>query len=355
MTAERQITHGPILVFGWYNFEIYQEASARALEQLGLPVIRLSCNPCFNGKYSSWFQRRLALGPAIKKLNRQLIQTVEKHKPRITLIYNNHYVKPKTLKYLREITWLAGYTNDNPFGNTKLKLHWINFRKTIPLYDNWHVIRESNINQFKAAGAKNVKLLMSYYLPWQIDDTCIKPRKDFENDIVFIGHAEPDSRLEYIKQLIKNNLKIKIFGPPKGWKKHLPDKTLKKIPPIHPIYGHEYRQTIRKSKIALVFLSNINRDTYTRRCFEIPAWGGFMLAPRTKTLQSLYEQGREADFFSTPTELVDKCSKYLQNDKLREEIAQKGQKKCLSASHDVISRMKQWLNDIKQFQSSKEK
>jgi len=36
-----------------------------------------------------------------------------------------------------------------------------------------------------------------------------------------------------------------------------------KIGEIKPLYGEDYNKTINKAKIALVFLSKINNDTYT--------------------------------------------------------------------------------------------
>ncbi len=347
---ESNATHS-ILVFGWYNFKIYQQACARALEQIGTTVIKLSCKSCFKDNFSSRLQRYIGVGPAIQMLNDQLIETVEQQKPDITFIYNNHFVRPKTLEHLQGKTWLAGCTNDNPFGKTFGKLHWRNFRNTIRYYDSWHVGRESNLDEFKAAGAKNVRLLMSYYLPWEIDSCCKKPIEEFEYDVVFVGHGEGDNRREYIEALIESGINVRIFGPPKSWKSCLGKKLLKRLPQIYPVYGLEYREIIRKSKICLVFLSEINKDTYTRRCFEIPSWGGFMMAPRTNMLSRLYVEGEEAEYFTTPDELVEKCRKYINNDAERGWIAQNGQRRCFRDSHDVIARMQQWLNDIIEFQS----
>ena len=281
-----------------------------------------------------------------------MIETVEQQKPDITFIYNNQFVAPKTLAYLRGKTWLAGYTNDNPFGKVLGKPHWRNFHNTIDYYDSWHVGRKSNLDQFKAAGAKNVRLLMSYYLPWEIDNRCKKPREKFEYDVVFVGHGEHDDRRDCIEALIDNGIDVRIFGPTKSWKGCLSKTLLKRLPRIYPVYGLDYREIIRKSKICLVFLSRINKDKYTRRCFEIPSWGGFMIAPRTNMIRRLYAEGEQAEYFTGPDELVEKCSRYIHNDTEREKLAQNGQRRCFRDGHDVVARMQQWLNDIIEFQSN---
>ncbi|WGU68927.1 glycosyltransferase [Capnocytophaga canimorsus] len=46
-----------------------------------------------------------------------------------------------------------------------------------------------------------------------------------------------------------------------------------------------------------MFLSKLNNDQYTRRCFEIPACGTMMLSERTPTLQEFYTENEEIVFF----------------------------------------------------------
>ncbi|MCP3965754.1 MAG: glycosyltransferase family 1 protein [Lentisphaerae bacterium] len=89
------------------------------------------------------------------------------------------------------------------------------------------------------------------------------------------------------------------------------------------------------------------RDQYTRRTFEIPACGAFLLAERTPVMQQLYEEGKEAEYFETPEEFVEKCKYYLKHENKRRQISKAGMIKALTAGYDVNSRMRQWVNDIK--------
>lgn len=74
---------------------------------------------------------------------------------------------------------------------------------------------------------------------------------------------------------------------------------------------------INKAKIAIVFLSHINYDSYTRRCFEIPAAKTLMIAPYNDEMASLFIDGKEAVFYHNAEEFVDKNMYYLSHDEER--------------------------------------
>jgi spore maturation protein CgeB len=105
---------------------------------------------------------------------------------------------------------------------------------------------------------------------------------------------------------------------------------------------------ISGAKIALCFLSKLNEDTYTTRNFQIPAMRTFMLSEYTPDLASLFEEGKEAEFFRSQDELLDKIRYYLQHDSEREEIAHNGHKRLLADGHDVVSRARQVVAVVEQ-------
>jgi len=72
-----------------------------------------------------------------------------------------------------------------------------------------------------------------------------------------------------------------------------------------PVYGKEYRQALCDAKLGACFLSKWNGDEYTRRVFEIPACGVMLLAERTRTMESLFKEGRDAECFGSAEEPLD--------------------------------------------------
>ena len=80
-----------------------------------------------------------------------------------------------------------------------------------------------------------------------------------------------------------------------------------------PQYGLRYNETINSLKIALVFLSKLNNDSYTRRCFEIPITRTVMLCEYTDDLNQLFPENECAVYFRNSNEAVAKCKWLLSN------------------------------------------
>lgn len=65
------------------------------------------------------------------------------------------------------------------------------------------------------------------------------------------------------------------------------------------------------SRIAFGFPRKVCPDQHTTRTFKIPACGSLLLADRTDEQRALFEEGKEAEFLSDESELVDKVKFYI--------------------------------------------
>lgn len=134
-------------------------------------------------------------------------------------------------------------------------------------------------------------------------------------------------------------VKIRIYGTHwQALQQQIPGLAQQKI---HPVLGDEYAALLSGAKIALVFLSKRNCDVYTRRCFEIPACGSLMMAPRTAELEKYFEDGKEAIYWDSTADLVNKVQYYLRHDQERMTIAEAGRIRLLKDGHDEYARARQ--------------
>ena len=341
-----------ILIAGDFSYYIYERAVIESLQRLGETDIQeFHFKKYYSNIIGKVEKHFVFIGICTFVMNFMLWLKSYKEKPNVLFIWRGTMIHPFTLWLIKKTinTTLVSYNNDDPFSehykknlqrvSWKNRINqrrlWTYFIKGLPLFDMNFVYREKNIEEYKAAGAKKVKLFMPYYIPSQLPTQ--QQAKVY--DIVFIGHYENDHRAACIDALCQAKIPIVIFGT--RWE----NKLLHYAKAIRPIYEKEYYETISKAKIALVFMSKRNNDEYTRRCFEIPACGTMMLSERTPSLQRLYKENDEIVFFDTPDDLVQKATYYLQNNRY-ETIGKNSKNRAAQSGYDIDSRVKQLLNDI---------
>ncbi|MDO8970242.1 MAG: glycosyltransferase [Saprospiraceae bacterium] len=352
---------GPkVLIVGQWMWHWYQSACASALASLGCQVIPFdwlgdfyywksdNIEPVYKSKWAM-LQNRFLWGPKLMEINRRLYRQALQLRPDVIWFFNCTHIFPNTARTLQQRlpdTVLAQYTNDNPFGMHIKPDYWRHFKRSIPFFDVHFVYRYSNVADFRRAGARDVHLLRSYYLPSEDYHVELGPDNiRFECDVVFAGHYEADGRLEMLQALAQRGVKVNLFGG--GWRgatKRL-DSANPLIAqfPVAPAIGENYRKAISGAKIALCFLSKLNTDTYTRRNFQIPAMQTFMLSEYSDDLADLFQEGVEAEYFRSTDELLDKTRFYLDHPELIKQVAQRGYERVVKDGHDVTSRMKFFL------------
>jgi len=331
-----------ILLAGYYHHLQHEEAWARALRELGHAVVEFRMAPYIRSLLGR-VQNRFVFGPLLWFVNNDLLRLAADCEPDVIVCYRALLIYPQTVEKLKQRSKavLVCYQNDNIFGPLKRKAYWRHFRKAIPHYDIHLVFRQSDIARYQRLGAKCVVLLRSSYLPWLHRRLPPEAIVGWESDIGFFGHCEPDARLEQMDTLMRRvPARYRLHGTP--WHRYAKGRAWNGMD-THEIQGEDYVRAINGAKIALVFLSSLNEDTYTTRCFEIPACGTFMLSQRTDDLLTLYEENKEAVFFSSSEELVDKARYYLAHDRERQRIAEAGWRRCITSGYDIYSRMREWL------------
>ena len=138
-----------------------------------------------------------------------------------------------------------------------------------------------------------------------------------------------------------------MFGT--GWEssKHYPFfishfKTIKRL------NGESYNDVLNEAKVALVFMSKLNNDQYTRRCFEIPATGAVMFSERTIALTSLYEENKEIVFFDDKTDMLANLKRLFENKNALEEISINARNRLLADKHELTDRVNEVIDKYRQ-------
>lgn len=343
-----------ILVVGDFLALIHEPALSDAFEKLGHRVDTFKFREYLPKKGKGFLSRIFQLyyncqikfrtGPAITKINQKLSEEIAQKTYDLIFFYRPEYLHPSVLKGLHPGTVTFIYNNDDPFSTKYHQRFWFNYFSLAKICSHIFYYRPSNKFDYEKIGFDNTSLLRSYYIE---DLNCpieLPTATEYSCDVIFIGHYEDDGREESIKLLIeRDDIRFKLFGP--EWRKSkyyslFTDK-LGKITPLQ----KDYNLAINSSKIALVFLSKLNNDSYTRRCFEIPATGTFMLAEYSEDLESLFVEGQEAEYFRSPEEMIQKIEYYLDNPAERGRIARAGYQRLISSQHEVKDRARMILDE----------
>jgi spore maturation protein CgeB len=305
----------------------------QALERLGHTVVSLNA---FAYEPSNPLLRkvtyRLAAGPGVVRLNRDLLEVVRRERPDILWTDKLLGMWPKTLDTLRAIgIATVSYMIDNPFG-TRRDPGWRLYMKNIPHYDLHVVQRDRNISQYKEHGARDVIKIQTAYEPTiHFPPPVGWSDKDRDRGVSFIG-TPYDNRAEFLARLWKEfGLPVTVSGG-LVWKAALGPEATAGIYRGHgELFRDEYREGIWKSQINLSFITHSNQDEFVHKSFEIAGCGGFLLAERSEGHMQRFKEDEEAVFFSTIEECVEKIRRYLPDEAARAQIAAAG---CVRALRD---------------------
>jgi len=354
-----------ILVAGLFGRGVYEESYCRAFERAGHSVRRVPWGSLFSSGLAGRAQFRLQLGPAMRRLNRDLIEEVRAFHPDVVLVWRGIFVWPETLSALRALSdrpLLLSYNNDDPFGDLRRDPIWRHHIRGLPNYDVCYVFRTQNVAEYLDAGARKAWLLRAHFdpelhHPIDLDD---EVRQRYASDVAFIGHYDArDTRVASIRALVEAGIQTRVYGQIRRksvlarlvslalvtGRAQWPEEVVEKLGAEFraPVEGIHYAEALNATELPLSFLSVGNRDTYTRRCFEIPACRRPLVSIRTDDLRSLFAEGEEAVFFSTPGELVEKARALLADPAARQRIADAGYRRVYRDGHDIDSRAAEML------------
>lgn len=302
-----------------------------ALERLGHEVIPFnSYEYRFRNSLLEKISFRLAAGPMVDRLNKDLLQIAASQRPDVLWADKLLSLRPQTLNRMRVMRIATvSYMIDNPFG-TRQDPGWRLYMKDIPHYDLHVVQRDKNILDYRQRGARDVIKIQTAYEPtihfppppeWSDSDR--------NREISFIGTPYDDRSATLQKLSELNGFDVVISGNANVWKRELGPEPFARLYREGELFQQQYREAIWRSKINLSFITHANQDEFVHKSFEIAACGGFLLAERSKGHLERFQEDEEAVFFSSFDELVQKIRRYLPDEDARTRIAAAGQARAL--------------------------
>lgn len=337
-----------------------------ALSRLGHDVRGVNTvEPWMN---ASWLlrqvQRRAGRGRVVDDINRSVLAAGREFKPDVVWAEKQEFLRPETLMELKDIgAQLIHFTPDPYFS-----LAWKRTRlmdSAIGVFDIIVYCKSYEREQYAALAKPLIFMPLGYcdetHRPLVSDDP------SWQAAIGFMGGWEP--RREHLaRTLLAAGLELKIRG---GYWDFLLDGrwTLRRQIILKQLAGHDafsicrddalgrawqggevyqddYARALTGAKIGLGLLRKVCPDQHTTRTFEIPACQSMLLADRTEEHSNFFEEGKEAEFFDSPEELVDKAKFYCGNENSRRRLAEAGLERCVKSKYAYVHRLCATLQQI---------
>ena len=302
---------------------------ARALERLGHEVQII--DPWDWLGRSKWVSRWLFYAGGFGSdwlISRRIINSVLHLGPDLIWINNGEFLGHSVLSDLRKIhAVIVNYSNDNPYA-AKNEMRWRHFKKAIPFYDLIVTTFEEAKQKLIRSGARQVMrvFLSADEVAHRILDLSPEDYSRFGAEVSFIAQWAPE-RGPFIKALIERDVPVSIWGI--HWQKAPEWRYLKGSWRGPGMFDERFGKVIQASKISLCLLSKSARNLHTGRSIIIPVMGGLLCAERSSEHLYLYEEGKEAVFWSSVDECAELCRELLADDAKRAEIARFGRERAL--------------------------
>jgi len=331
----------------------------RALERLGHRT--LGVNTVAPWRRAPWLQRqvqrRLHRGSVVREINESVLSAARNVYPDLVWADKQEFLRIETIHELRKLgARLVHFTPDPYF-----TLSWKRTRlmdEAIRAFDVLVYCKSYEKKDYEAMGRPLV------YMPLGYCDEMHRPLPSgdprWNCHLGFLGGWEP-RREAMLTPLAAAGLDLKIWG---GYWDHLQDGrwTLRRNIIMNQlaggqpyrihrnaalaaflqggeVYGDDYAKALTGARIGLGFLRKVCPDQHTTRTFEIPACGSMLLADRTDEHREFFEEGKEAVFFSSAEELLDKAGFYSANSEARERIAKAGYERGIKGRYAYVHRL----------------
>lgn len=183
-----------------------------------------------------------------------------------------------------------------------------------------------------AQGARNVAFVPRAYDPMLYQPPTLEPeaRALFGSRVGFFGDWDAGCAAE-LTALAGAGCRVRVFGA--GWSR-LANRSQELVVENRTLVGAELARAIGTTDVNLGLLPR-SRE-HSELSVQVPACGGFLLAPRTRELTDLFQEGREAIFYGDQAELLKRLCELLSDDVRRREIARVGRLRARAYSHDAV-------------------
>jgi spore maturation protein CgeB len=274
----------------------------------------------------------------IKKANRELAIQLRKIMPDLVILVGNVQVLYGTLAFLRSIK------------KSKIVLYWpdtlLNLtsyqKEGATLFDAVATYSSATIEPFKQIGFPE-----ALFFPFAGDRDFLGDKSfngDFVYDVSFAGGWRPE-REAALASIVNAFPDLNVIIKGTDWERFCKKKELLKCCEPKPVYGKDFGDFIRKSRINLNVIDDTNYPAANMRFFEVPAAGGLQLSSACPEMENLFTNRKDILYYKSETEMLDQINWVLNNPEEAGQIRQSASKK-VEQEHTYSIRIKELIRNM---------
>jgi spore maturation protein CgeB len=288
---------------------------------------------------------KIAPSVLFANINKKVLSYIGQRKFDVIIIFKGLTLYPETVSSLKGHTrLLVNYNPDHPFrffsegsGNSNI----LNSIQQFDIYLTYaKKISDELKSQFK---------VQSDVLPFGFDDQGFNKNissLDCNDRILFIG-AYDKERSAFLSKLKIQSLDI--YGDDKWHSRNMANTYLQGCYKNKSLYDDEYKNAINSAGgvINILRQQNIVEQSHNMRTFEVPGYGGLLLANRTEEQMAFFEDGKEALYFDSVDELKGHIDFILKEKKIAQKIKENAYNRAVESGYSYTARSKQLFNMLK--------
>src|SRR5580658_213774 len=317
---------------------------------------------------ASWLkrqvQRHLQRGSIVDEINRSVLRSACEFRPDLVWAEKQEFLRAETIEELRKLDARCVHFTPDPYFSLDWKRTLL-MDQALGVFDALVYCKSYEREQYEMLAKPVV------YMPLGYCDETHRPllSKDTRCNcaVGFLGGWEP-RRERLLHAIAAAGVDVKIWG--EYWdflrdgkwtlRRHIilhqlsggdyfrfqRDELLARVHQGGEVYEDDYARALTGAKISIGFLRKAWPDQHTTRTFEIPACGSMLLADRTQEHQEFFEEGKEAEFFDSCEELVEKAKFYCTDESARKRIATAGYRRCKEGRYAYVHRLSTVLDAL---------
>lgn len=327
-----------ILIVGNFGIGALEHQYVKHLKKLNWQVHTFDIQtPVQKLKNKNLFSRaayKIAENTFYSIVNRQLLSFTKTISPLVVLVFKGMEIFPETLSEIKTHTkLLCNYNPDHPFDFHSKGSGNKNVKEAINLYDYY-----GTYSQKIAQALYKRYQINAFVLPFGYDaDICLPKKIGTINKFGFIGAFDHD-RLKWLRQLA--NFPIEVYGEKKWLSKASTFANTSLVIKGEPLFNENYAAYCTESWGIFNFLrpQNLTEQSHNMRTFEVPGFGGLLIANRTEEQSTFFEEDKEAIYFQDIYELKEKLGFLLKHPEKVVKIKQKAYQRVTDAKYSYQHR-----------------